>query len=217
MDQAWLNALGCALLALIGGILGQRQLQAGRHRRPEDVAPTHPMGWIAPAATLLGALAGWNLARWPWPVPVTVTVAGSVLIVLAAIDLDVHRLPRAITWPAYPALALLLMLCSWTTSDPAALRRAAYAGVAAWAVYYLLHRIARRRGLGRGDVTLAGLLGMLLGWFGWPVVLVATYLTFILAGLWAGGLVLLRRADRSTRLAFGPFMAIGALVLLLAQ
>jgi len=60
-------------------------------------------------------------------------------------------------------------------------------------------------------------VGMLLGWFGWAQVAVATYLAFILAGASAALLLVLRRVSRSDRIAFGPAMIAAALVLLALQ
>ena len=118
---------------------------------------------------------------------------------LAAVDAQVHRIPRVVTWPAHPALAAWLVAASWANGDWLALRRAAWVAALMWGGYYVLHRLARRRGLGRGDVTLAGLIGGLLGWFGWEPALVAAWLTFVLAGLSAGALVLTRRAAEVPR------------------
>jgi leader peptidase (prepilin peptidase)/N-methyltransferase len=66
-------------------------------------------------------------------------------------------------------------------------------------------------GLGMGDVKLAGLLGLYLGWLGWPVVLLGFLLGFAVQAL--VGLVLLaaRRAGRHTELPFGPALLGGSL------
>ena len=65
-------------------------------------------------------------------------------------------------------------------------------------------------GLGFGDVKLAGVLGLLLGWLGWGPVLVSVLAAFIVGGVIAVLLLLSRRASRSSHIAFGPSMILGA-------
>ena len=209
-------ALILTALGALAGWLTLGRLRTGFYRYDDD-RPQRRLAWVVPAAGAVAGLTAYGLGDWAWPVPVTGALAAVAGVTLAAIDLDVHRLPRVLTWPCYPALALLLTLCSLVTDDWHALRRAALVGFALWAGYYLLHRLAPRGGLGRGDVTLAGLLGMALGWFGWEAAAVGTYLAFLMAGLAAGALLLTRRITRSDRIAFGPAMIAGALLVLAAQ
>lgn len=209
-------ALAAAVAGLAGGWLALTRIRTGFHRYDTD-GPPRGLTWVAPVSALAAGATAYGLRDWAWPVGVTGAVAAIVGVALAAIDLDVHRLPRVVTWPCYPAVALLLTVCSAVTGDWPALLRALEAGAALWVLYYVLHRLARRRGLGRGDVTLAGVVGMLLGWFGWAQVAVATYLAFILAGASAALLLVLRRVSRSDRIAFGPAMIAAALVLLALQ
>ena len=88
--------------------------------------------WVPAASAVLATIAGWRLDDLPLIVPLTVAIAVVVLVALAAIDLDVHRLPRLLTWPAYPTFAVLLALCSWRSDDWAALGRAGQAAAASW-------------------------------------------------------------------------------------
>ena len=66
--------------------------------------------------------------------------------------------------------------------------------------------------MGFGDVKLAGVLGMYLGWLGWGAVIVGGFLGFLLGGIVGGGLMLARRAGRKSAIPFGPFMVAGALI-----
>ena len=54
----------------------------------------------------------------------------------------------------------------------------------------------------------------MLGWFGWPEVLVGTLAAFVLGAFGALILMALRRADPKTRIAFGPWMVLGAVIAL---
>jgi leader peptidase (prepilin peptidase)/N-methyltransferase len=70
--------------------------------------------------------------------------------------------------------------------------------------------------MGFGDVKLAGLLGLYLGWLGWASVLVGTLAGFLLGGFAGVTLVLTRRANGKTAIPFGPYMLAGALLALFA-
>jgi leader peptidase (prepilin peptidase)/N-methyltransferase len=67
-------------------------------------------------------------------------------------------------------------------------------------------------GMGFGDVKLAGLLGLYLGWLGWSPVLVGAFAGFLLGGVVGALLLATRRADRKTAIPFGPYMLAGALL-----
>ena len=69
--------------------------------------------------------------------------------------------------------------------------------------------------MGYGDVRLAGLLGIALGWLGWSELLTGVYAGFLLGGVGGLALSLLRLVDRRAY-PFGPFMLLGALVGVLA-
>ena len=75
----------------------------------------------------------------------------------------------------------------------------------------LVERLATPRGVGFGDVKLAGILGMYGGWLGWS----AWTLSLLTASLYAGavGVVLLAsgRAGLRSRVAMGPYLVAGAL------
>jgi leader peptidase (prepilin peptidase)/N-methyltransferase len=135
----------------------------------------------------------------------------AVGVALAVIDLDALRLPDAIVLPSYGVGGALLALAAGADGDWSAVPRAVAAG-AVLAGFYLA--LALAGGMGYGDVKLAGLLGLYLGWLGWGAVLVGTFAAFALGAL--AGLVLLatRRAGRRTAIPFGPHMLAGALLAL---
>ena len=146
----------------------------------------------------------------PWAVPAYAYLA-AIGVALALIDLDTHRLPNAIVLPSYPVLATLLALASWATGDWSAAVRAVIGGVALWAAYFALC-LAHPRGMGFGDVKLAGLLGGALAWSGWGPFAVGSFGAFVLGGLFGIGLLVTRRATRGSGIPFGPWMLLGAAV-----
>jgi leader peptidase (prepilin peptidase)/N-methyltransferase len=69
-----------------------------------------------------------------------------------------------------------------------------------------------RGGMGLGDVKLAGVLGLYLGWLGWSAVWIGTFAGFLLGGLVGAVLLLTRAATRKSAIPFGPAMLAGALL-----
>jgi leader peptidase (prepilin peptidase)/N-methyltransferase len=130
---------------------------------------------------------------------------------LVAIDLAVYRLPDIITGPMYPILLVALTVQAAVDGDWSRLGRAA-AGGAVLAVGYLVLALLVPSGLGLGDVKLAGLLGVFLGWTGWPNVFVGTLAAFALNALVAVVLLVSRRVTRKGATAFGPWMVAGAAI-----
>jgi leader peptidase (prepilin peptidase)/N-methyltransferase len=134
-------------------------------------------------------------------------------VALAMIDLDVRRLPDRIVLPSYAIGVVLLAPAVAVGGDWAGALRAVAALAALWTFYYAL---AFFGGMGFGDVKLAGLLGLYLGWLGWSSVLVGTFAAFLLGGVVGVALILARRAGRRTTIPFGPAMLAGALLALFA-
>lgn len=145
-----------------------------------------------------------------WPLPAYLYLA-AISVALALIDLDVHRLPDAIVKPSYVVAVVLLALASWGVDDWPALGRAAIGGGILFA-FYLLLVVLYPRGMGWGDVKLAGVLGLYLGWLGWGALVVGGFAAFLLGGIFSIGLLLTRRAGRKSGIPFGPWMLAGALV-----
>ncbi|MFI8949059.1 prepilin peptidase [Streptomyces sp. NPDC053750] len=136
-------------------------------------------------------------------------------VLLAVVDLRVRRLPDPLTLPlAGAALALLGLIAlvpehagQWTTAVLGALALGAGYGV-----LFLINPA----GMGLGDVKLALSAGAVLGWYGWPTVMLGTFAGFLLGALYGGALVVTRRAGRRTAIAFGPFLIAGAFLGVLA-
>lgn len=85
------------------------------------------------------------------------------------------------------------------------------AGVAT-VFFLLLHLITRGRGMGLGDVKLACLIGLALGY---PLSLVAFYLAFLTGALTGAILVLVKKAKLGKPIPFGPFLSAATVVSLL--
>ncbi|MFK4835079.1 prepilin peptidase [Microbacterium sp. ZW T2_14] len=133
----------------------------------------------------------------------------AISIVLTLIDLDTHRLPNSIVLPSYLVAGILFTIVAWLTDEWDLLLRAGI-GMAVLYVFYFLLRSVRRGGMGGGDVKLAGVIGIYLGWLGWGALAVGAFAAFLYGGVFGIALLLLRRAGRKTAIPFGPWMILGA-------
>ena len=150
------------------------------------------------------------------PVTLALGFLGVLGVALAAIDIRVQRLPDRLTLPAYPVLIVLLAVAALAGHDLSALGRAMLGGLA-MAAGYLLLGLVRPGQLGGGDIKLAGLAGMVLGWLGWRAVLYGAALGFVLAGVASLVLLAARRVTMRSTVSFGPYLLGGALLAILAS
>lgn len=139
----------------------------------------------------------------------------AISIALALIDLDTHRLPNTIVLPSYLVGAALLGTAAALTGDWGALIGAAIGGVVLYALYLLL-ALVYPGGMGFGDVKLAGVLGIFLGYLGWGPLIIGGFAAFVLGGAFALVLVAARRAKKGSGIPFGPWMLAGAWLGILA-
>lgn len=155
------------------------------------------------AATLAAAV----LARYGLGAPgVIAAFTTAVLVVLSVIDFDSHRLPNRIVLPS-----AALVLAARLASAPEHWKAWIGASLGAFACFLVL-ALVYPAGLGMGDVKLALLLGAALGGAVLPGLLVGT----LAAGV--AGLVVLARQGLGARrraMPFGPFLAFGAITILL--
>ena len=173
----------------------------------EQIRARYPLVEAGTAALFVAVAARFGLSP---ELPAYLYLA-AIAVALAMIDLDVKRLPNAIVLPSYVVGAALLLPAIVVDGAWAAGLRALLAAVALWAGYFALAQL-KPGAMGYGDVKLAGVLGLYLGWLGWGSVLIGTFTGFLLGGLVGVALIAVRRAGRRSALAFGPFMLAGALV-----
>ncbi len=133
----------------------------------------------------------------------------AVSIALALIDLDTKRLPNAIVVPALLSGVVLLGAAALVAGDLIALAGAAVGGAGLF-VLYLILAVASRGGMGMGDVKLAAVLGLYLGFLGWGNLLVGAFAAFVFGGVFGLLLIIVRRAARKSAIPFGPWMILGA-------
>jgi leader peptidase (prepilin peptidase)/N-methyltransferase len=143
-----------------------------------------------------------------WAVPAFLYLA-AVGIALALIDLDTKKLPDKLTLPSYAVGVVLLGAAALLEGEVWLLLRALIGMAALYAFYFLLALIYPK-GMGFGDVKLAGVLGLHLGYLGWSSLVVGGALGFFLGGVFGAVAMAVGRATRKSMVPYGPFMILGA-------
>jgi leader peptidase (prepilin peptidase)/N-methyltransferase len=175
------------------------------------VSARYPLVEAATAALFVAVTLRFGLAA---ELPAYLYLA-AVSVALGMIDLDVRRLPNSIVLPSYVVGGALLLLPAAITGDRAPALRGLLAMLMLFG-FYLALSFAYPGGMGMGDVKLAGLLGLYLGWLGWSSVLVGAFGGFLVGGLAGAALMLIRRAGRRSPVPFGPAMLTGAFLAVFA-
>lgn len=183
-------------------------------RRP--ISPRYPLVEVACALVFVAAtlrLAGGHpgsrlgtLAAIPayW-------VFSAVLLAVSAIDLEHSIVPNRLVYPALAAAGPLLVAASAGDRSFGSLATSAIGGAAAFAFLLVVH-LVQPAGMGFGDVRLAGVIGVYLGWLGLGQVALGLVAGFALAAVVGAGLLVVGTAGRRTKVPFAPFMAAGAMV-----
>ncbi|MCO8272924.1 prepilin peptidase [Actinoplanes sp. TRM 88003] len=174
------------------------------------ISPRYPLVEAGTAVLFVAVAARFGLS---WELPAYLYLA-AISVALAVIDLDVMRLPDKIVLPSYAVALVLIAPAVIAERSFSTAGRALLAAVVLYVGYFIL--AAMPRGMGGGDLKLAPLLGFYLGWLGWSSVAIGAFAAFLLGGLVAAVLMLLRRANRKSRIPFGPYMLAGAFLAVFA-
>jgi leader peptidase (prepilin peptidase)/N-methyltransferase len=137
-----------------------------------------------------------------------------VLLILGAIDLEHRRLPNVIVLPATAAAALWVLLRAAFEGEWGMAAEAFLCAGAAFGLLFLIAVVSR--GMGFGDVKLAGFIGLVTGSFGWRVAVLAVFASFFIGGLAAVALLVLGKKGRKAAIPFGPALAAGAVLAIFA-
>ena len=105
--------------------------------------------------------------------------------------------------------AVLLGAAALVAGEPGRLLTALIGAGTLFGLYLALALISPG-GMGLGDVKLAGLLGLYLGYLGWAPLIVGAFGAFLLGGVFGLLLLLSRKAKRRSSIPFGPWMLLGA-------
>jgi leader peptidase (prepilin peptidase) / N-methyltransferase len=197
-------AVGGLLIGLLLDVVASRLLRGHRRDCGQASSRRYPTAAVATAALFVAVAA----ARYEQTSQLVLGLALVALLVpLALIDLETRLLPNVLTLPA-AVLAIVLGV----GLDPAGQVERLIAGAAAGG-FFLVAALLQPRGMGMGDVKLAAVLGLFLGREVAVAVLVA-----LICGMVVGAAIVARKgsAGRKTAIPFGPFLALGGVVGVLA-
>lgn len=135
----------------------------------------------------------------------------AVTVALTLIDIDTHKLPNRIVVPSLAIVTALLALASVGSGDWWALLWAVVGGCALF-IFYFIMVMLYPKGMGFGDVKLAGVVGLALGYLGGGALIVGAFAAFLLGGVFSIALLLTGKATRKSGIPFGPWMLLGAWV-----
>lgn len=147
-----------------------------------------------------GARGDWREMGFWW----LMTVA---LMVVLASDWWYGIIPDKVL---FPAAALTVIYQGWADYR-SLLTNYLLAGMGAFLFFYTLVFLTKGRGMGMGDVKLAFLMGLMLGW---PKILVAGWLAFVSGAFYASFLLLLHKKKFSDTMPLGPFLVGGVFLAL---
>ncbi|MFC1956490.1 prepilin peptidase [Chloroflexota bacterium] len=152
---------------------------------------------------------------------VSTVIYGSIFLAIVFIDWEHQLILNKITYPTAAVALIVLAVCSALPQmglvsnlvflpEPAIL--SGLIGGAIGFGFFLAVLLISPRGMGMGDVKLAGLIGLITGF---PLVLVALFIGISTGGVVAAALLLLRKRGRKDMIPFGAFLALGLMVTLL--
>ena len=175
------------------------------------IAVRYPL--VELATGLLFAVVAWRFGGTPYAAAGLVVAAAGVALFM--IDLDHRRLPFAITGAT--AVGAVIALGIDVLRHGAGPVPVALAAAAAWlAVYGGIWLVTAGRGMGLGDVALAPVLGLVLGWLGWGPALVGLGAGFLVGAVVGVALLATGAAGARSRVPHGPFLLTGAALGMLA-
>lgn len=186
-------------------VLSWLMLRGRCHDCAEPISARYPLVELM-TGVLLGAVAAVHMGDTT-PLVLGLVLVG-FLVPMALIDLDHQIIPNRLTGPA-----AIVAIVLGTALDPSGEPERLIAGVGA-AAFLLTAALIKPGGMGMGDVKLVGVMGFFLGA---PVVV--AMLVGMVAGTIAGAVIMARKgvaAGRKTKVPFGPFLALGGVVAILA-
>ena len=174
------------------------------------ISVRYPIVELATAGLFIAAAVRFGAS---WVVPGYCLFFAS-LLAISVIDLDHYIVPNRIVYPTLFATVPLMLGAAGLSHQWTAFGHAALGGLAGFLGFFVIHLISPR-GMGFGDVRLAGVIGVYLGWLGYGHLAVGLFLAFLSASVVGIGLMITRVRGRRDAVPFAPFMAVGAIAAVL--
>lgn len=158
---------------------------------------------------LLGYFYGFEWTFWKLAIAVFAAVAGGL------IDLETHRIPNKITYPTV-VMELLISLVQWLSGgSQSEFFRSVLASVLMGGGLVVLALASK--GIGLGDAKLVAAISPAVAAISLISLFYFLLLAFATGSVVGLGLIVAGKANRHSRIPFGPFLAIGLILLILAS
>lgn len=187
-----------------------------QHGRCASCGQPYGRRYLAAELATCAVLAVLGFRAGPAPVLAALCYLSVIGTALTLTDIEHRRLPHALTLPSYPVAIALLVIAAPFTAHGWHHLAGSLAGMTALWLFYALLAFALPGRLGGGDVWLAGLVGLPLGWFGLRAFLTGAIAALLLA--WPAALRQIaarRRGKAEQAIPLGPFLLAGALLAVL--
>jgi leader peptidase (prepilin peptidase)/N-methyltransferase len=173
----------------------------------EKISPKYPLvellNGLLYAAIFLVFGQGWYLPM--------LFIFASALVVITFIDLEFQIIPDVISLPGIViglAASQFLIIDPFSPDDTLGFINSLIGAVAGGGVFFLIV-ILSRGGMGGGDVKMMAMIGAFTGWKG---VFLTTLVGSLVGSIVGVALMIFSGAGRKTKVPFGPFLALGAIV-----
>ncbi|MEX5301820.1 A24 family peptidase [Kocuria sabuli] len=203
----WLVLVMCLVGGMIGSFLPRVVVRYSPVVDEPMPPPSRPL-LVAATAALFALMAVFLGLSWELP---AYLFFAAVAVVLTVIDLRHHLLPNAVVGPALGIGLVLLIVASADEGTWGALLRAVLGALVLFVLYLVLALISPA-GLGMGDVKLAAVLGLFLGYQGWGALFVGAVLASVIGAVVGLAVLASRRGGLRSDVPFGPSLLAGALL-----
>ena len=201
--------LAAAVIGIGGGLVAVALARLIPLRMGVDNRPRSNLWWAA--AVVVGGGFGWLVAPTAefWSLLPAFLVFGSVTLALGLIDLDHQLIPNRVLLPGMGIAAVWLAIGAISRGFGNDLLRGGL-GALFYFLFLLVVGLLARGGFGMGDVKLALLLGLFLGYVGWDALAVGFVTAILLGGVASILVLILTRKGRGSKFAYGPYLVVGA-------
>ena len=210
----------CALLGVPGGMLANLLVERIPDKR--SLRPLPRAGALAGSTAQIIAIvatvllfAGTGLrfgADWVVPAYLVFFVC---LVSITVIDAERQIIPNYIVYPTIFTSIPLLALAALAEGEWDRFGHSMIGASLAWLALFAIHMVSPA-GMGFGDVRLAFVLGLFLGWIGLTHVLTGLFLGVVLIAVVGVVLAMFRLKSLQEHIAFGPFLAAGSAIAVFA-
>ncbi len=177
----------------------------------EPISARYPLVELGCAALFAGTAARFG---YDWALPAFLALSAG-LLALSVIDVERMILPKAIVWPLSLLVAGLLLVAAAITGEWHDLLVGAACAAAWFVLFYAMFAISPRL-IGFGDVRLAPVLGLALGWLGWRYVVLGFFAANLIGAVIGVALIASHRMSRRQQIPYGVFLALGCAVAVFA-